>query len=31
MPDRPHKLILFLLYKINIFNKILILFRILQE
>lgn len=31
MPDRQCKLILFLLYKINTFNKILILFRILQE
>lgn len=31
MLDRHCKLILFLLYEINIFNKILILFRILQE
>lgn len=31
MLDRHYKLILFLLYEINIFNKILILFRILQE
>lgn len=31
MPDRPCTLILFVLCKINIFNNILILFRISQE